>query len=413
MGTSEDIGGPTTPEGEIAKRIAARGKISFAEFMEFALYHPRGGYYTGPSAFGARGDYFTSPAAHPAFGALIALQLQRIWEVLARPSPFFAVEMGAGGGLLARDVVDYAAGLPGDFGPSLRYVALERYAGDQEGATTAARIIAAGVPLKGVVGCFISNELLDSFPVHRFQVDGGAVREIFVTRDDDGRLIEALGQPSPSLERGLDGLGLSLPEGFRGEFSPNIRPWLMEVSDALRQGFVLTVDYGYPAGELYSAERSEGTLQTYYRHTRGGSPYQRVGRQDITAHVDFSLVASEGESLGLRTTALLTQTSFLRQLGFDDMLERLRAMPLGQRQRSANVMAMRELVKPEGLGGFRVLVQERGTGVTDPSELVPRGLSSEGLQVPLLGPDHVPLMEGRYPHLAWEPEGLWPPDTSS
>ena len=400
-----------SPEATIRDRLASRGQITFAEFMELALYHPQGGYYSSPSAFGVEGDYFTSPAAHPAFGALMAVQLQRMWEVMDRPPQFFVVEMGAGSGLLARDVVGYAARMSTAFAQSLRYLTLERYALPDEAATLPSciyRIITGGVPLKGVVGCFISNELVDSFPVHRFQIYQEMVKEIYVALDEHGGLTEVLDEPStPLLSQRLSSLGLSLPEGFEGEVNLHIGPWMNEVSAALERGFVITIDYGYEAEELYSHKRAGGTLQTHYRHTRGGSPYQRTGEQDITAHVDFSSIASEGKALVLDSLGLTTQSQFMRGLGFDDMLEQLRARKLSQRERDANMMAMLELVKPEGLGGFRVLIQERATGVKDLSQ-VASTTSTGDLDVPLLRPDHVPLMEGRYPHLAWEPEDLWP-----
>ena len=400
-----------SPEPTIRGRIASQGKITFAEFMELALYHAQGGYYTTPSAFGAQGDYFTSPAAHPAFGALIAIQLQRMWEVLDRPSQFVVVEMGAGSGLLARDVVGYAAGMSASFAQSLRYMTLERYALPGEARPPPNGIypiITRGVPLKEVVGCFISNEIVDSFPVHRFQIHQRAVTEIYVSLDEHGRLTDVLDQPStPLLAQRLDGLGLSLPEGFLGEVNLRIGPWMNEVSTALGRGFVVTIDYGHEAGELYSHKRAKGTLQTHYRHTRGGSPYQHMGWQDITAHVDFSSVAAEGSSLGLQSLGLTTQSRFLKTLGFDAMLERLKEKKLSQGQRDANMLAMLELVKAEGLGGFSVLVQERATGVKDLGQLAPT-TSAGDIEAPVLRPDHMPLMEGRYPHLAWEPEDLWP-----
>ena len=402
------------PEAHIRERIARLGKITFAEFMELALYHPMGGYYTSASGIGAAGDYFTSPAAHPAFGALIAVQLQRMWEVLGCPARFYAVEIGAGSGLLARDVVDYAARMPGAFAQSLRYIALERYDARVPLAAETGniqRVIAGadGVPFGGVVGCFISNELVDSLPVHRFQIHQGAVNEVYVALDERGRFVEVLGEPStPMLSTRLNDLGLSLPDGFQGEVRLNTRSWLGQISDALARGFVVTIDYGHEAKELYAHGRAMGTLQTYYRHTQGGNPYQRIGQQDITAHVDFSLVASEGEALGLRPLGLLSQSSFLKGLGFDRMLRQLRAKRLSQRQRDANVMAMLELVRPGGLGAFKVLIQERATVVEDVAQLAPSNASEAAADVPLLGPEHIPLMEGRYPHMASGIEDLWP-----
>ena len=403
-------------EAEIRRRIAWQGKITFAEFMELALYHPEGGYYANPSPFGRAGDYFTSPAAHPAFGALKAVQLQRMWELVGCPRRFYAVEMGAGTGLLARDIVDHAGRLHGAFAEALCYTALDRYAaaGDAQASPNGIqRLIAAGAPLRGVVGCIISNELLDSFPVHRFRVHDGAVKEVYVALDEEGGFTDELADPStPELVGRIDSLGLSLSEGFRGEVNLSIRPWMRQVSDALEKGFVMTIDYGYLAQELYSSTRAGGTLQTYYRHTQGSGPYHRVGQQDITAHVDFSLVVSEGEALGLRPLALLSQSRFLRNLGFEDMHQRLREMTLSQRERNANSMAMLELVKPDGLGAFKVLVQERATGVGDPAQLTPCVDLASKAAVPLLSPAHMPLMMGRYPHLAWNFEELWPGDES-
>ena len=223
-----------------------------------------------------------------------------------------------------------------------------------------------------------------------------------------------LGEPStPLLARRLFVLEAPLPEGFKGEVNLGIRPWMTEVSAALSRGFVITIDYGYEAIELYSRKRREGTLQAYFRHTQTAGLYDRIGRQDITAHVDFSAVASDGMAVGLTSLGSFSQADFLRSLGFDEMLARLRAMKLAQSERDANIMAMRELVKPEGLGGFRVLIQERDTGIGSPDRLVPADLPEAATRAPLLRREHVPLMQGRYPHLAWEGEELWPFDSAT
>ena len=375
--------------------------------MEFALFHPEGGYYSNSSPFGASGDYFTSPAAHPAFGALLALQMNRMWEVLGQPSPFFVVEMGAGNGLLARDLLSCAAELPAAFADSLGYVALDRYP-VATGTPRLQRLVTEEIPLRGVVGCLVSNELVDSFPVHRFQLDRGELMEVYVTVDDDGHIVEVLGEPSTALlAQRLSEVGVSLEDGFRGEVSLQAAAWMKRVSAALESGFVVTIDYGHEAAELYSPARSRGTVQTHYRHTQGASPYQRIGRQDISAQVDFSHLVDAGRSAGLSPLALLTQAQYLAGLGFQPMLRRLRSKSLQQRELDANLMAMRELVKPEGLGGFKVLIQEKGTGVDDVSMLAPTQDVVETLEPPLLSADHMPLLEGRYPHLAWQPEE-WP-----
>ena len=353
--------------------------------------------------------------AHPAFGALIAVQAQRMWELLGRPSPFLLVEMGAGNGVLARDVVDYVSSMPTPFVNALRYVALDRYVVSPPAGNSPYKpdcVLTSLVPLKGVVGCFVSNELVDSFPVHRFQIQDGSVREIYVGVDGDA-FCEVLGEPStPLLEQRLQRLGYRLPDGYRGEVNLGIAPWIEGVSDALYRGFVVTVDYGHEDDELYSPARSMGSVQTYYRHTDGGSPYRRVGRQDITAHVDFSQVMVEGNVRGLRSVALLTQNRFLKGIGFNKMMARLRGMQVGQRALSGNRMAMLELVKLDGLGGLKVLVQEKGTGVETVAQLTAGG--SEVVDsvpgVPMLRSHHMRLMEARYPHSAFEQGDMWPPE---
>ena len=174
------------------------------------------------------------------------------------------------------------------------------------------RVIADGLPFAGVTGCLLSNEFVDAFPVHRFKMVQGEVLEVFVTLDKSGNFDEMLDSPStPLLEERLRRLDFALEEGQRGEINLRAESWLDDVARALDRGFVITIDYGHEAAELYSPLRRFGTLQTYYRHTDGGSPYQRIGRQDITAHVDFSLLQAGGQAAGLNAIAYM-----LRKLTF-------------------------------------------------------------------------------------------------
>ena len=375
--------------------------------MDLALYHPRDGYYRRGPAAGADGDYYTSPEAHPAFGALLALALRRMWHLLDRPFPFYAIEAGAGRGLLATDVTRYARALGDGFADALDYVALDRVPPPIT-PEPFQRVVADGVPLSGIVGCILSNELFDAFPVHRFEVREGSIKEVYVGLEGS-EFVERLGEPSsPRLAHRLESLGRDLPDGYRGEVNPGIGPWMAAAAASLERGFVLSIDYGYEEDELYSPARSMGTLQTYYRHTDNGSPYRRVGLQDITAHVDFSALVSHGEQAGLASLGAVTQAGFLRGLGLDRWLQRLRSEDLRQRERDANMMGMLDLVRPEGLGRFRELVQEKGTGVADPGLLQGDSDTSEAGDppLPLLRPDHIPLMAGRYPQTSWETDDL-------
>ena len=404
MGLNGQLSLKPTPEAQVQALIAAKGQITFAEFMEAALYHPKGGFYSTGGGVGP--DFFTSPAAHPAFGALIAAQLSSMWEALDRPSPMYVIESGAGRGLLAADVLAAASG---SFAKALRYVAVDRAAGPIV-SSDAGSVTASGLPFRGLVGCIVSNELIDAFPVHRFRVVDGRAEEIYVTTNAEGGLTDRPRPPStPFLESRISDLEAELPDGFRGEVCPAVNEWTADVAASLDRGFVITFDYGYEGVELLRPDRTGGTLQTYRRHIQGAALYKEIGRQDMTADVDFGLLASVGEAAGLRSIGRLDQAAFLRRNGFDDMLGRLRRIDLTEPERQANRMGMLELVKSPGLGDFKVLVQEKNTGVSDAAELAPGPSSADAREVPLLRPEHMKLMESRYPHLAWEPpEDLWP-----
>ncbi len=398
-------------ESEIRARIARRGRITFAEFMDLALYHPDGGYYTRGGAVGAEGDYYTSPSAHPAFGALMAIQLRCMWHALGRPDPFHVVELGAGDGRLATDLTRHAAALEPGFASAVRYVAVDRAlpirSGDcpsGHGARAAFdRVRADGVPMGGVEGCFISNELVDAFPVHRFLVDDD-ILELYVT-ERDGKLVEIPGEPStPELASRLDRLPHRLPPGYCGEVNLGIGPWMNEVATALERGFVVTIDYGDVDLDLYSPKRMSGTLQTYRGHSPGAGPLTRIGLQDITSHADFSSIAYEGRRAGLETIGLMTQAEYLGRLGMGSWIRAARALPLAQHEIQANTMAMRHLVDPSGLGGFKILVQEKGTGVGNMEAIMPDLGEDAPSEPPLLSREHTPLMEGRYAHAAWQPD---------
>lgn len=236
--------------------------------------------------------------------------------------------------------------------------------------------------------------------------------EVYVSLEGN-EFVEVLDTPStPEVVARLRGLPGLLSEGHEGEVNLGIAPWMQEVANALQRGFVVTIDYGHEAADLYAAARSRGSTHAYYRHTTPGNLYRRIGRQDITAHVDFTAVARAGEARGLRRVGLLSQAEFLGRLGLGEMLKGLRAMGLARAEYAANRMAMLELVDAEGLGGFKVMVQERGTGITDLEQVVTPGragreLAAEGSRVPLAGRDHLPLSRGRYPHTAWEAAHPW------
>lgn len=399
----------TSPNAEIANRISKKGKISFAEFMEVALYHPNGGYYAQKAPGGAHSDYYTSPTVHPAFGSLIATQLHRLWELLEHPTSFYAIEIGAGVGHLARDVTYYTQRLSNKFNKSLHYITMDRTFPNSVSSIRRAdneHISAIQPPFKNVVGCFLSNELLDAFPVHRFQIHGGAVKEVFVGLNK-GEFTEILAEPSsPRITERTKTLGIPLPEGYRGEINLSIRPWVADISAALNTGFVLTIDFA--RSKENENNNLKGSLQTYYRHSYGSNPYQHIGAQDITAAVDFQHVILEGLAAGLEPILLCTQAEYLHNLGMAQWLQNLRTQELTQIERDANMIAMRDLVNPDGLGNFKVLIQEKGTGVTSADMLTPSEMGMDSHKAPLLLHDNLRLLESRYPHAVAEFQQMWP-----
>lgn len=399
----------TELEGIVKERIQREGPITFAQFMEMALYHVLGGYYTSACQhIGPRGDFYTSPLAHPAFGALIAIQLEQMWELMGASSRFFVVELGSGKGTLARDILDYSRHLGQAFHRALRYITVERdneYR--QEGWDTAASI---RLPFRQLHGCVLSNELLDAMPVHRVVQQGDTLKEIYVGLKN-GHLTDVVGELStPRLRQRLENLGASLEDGQEAEVNLLLEDWVQDVAGSLERGYLITIDYGYPANELYSPARPRGTLMCHYRHTTNRKPFLRVGEQDITSHVDISSLTSIGEKHGLWLCGVVSQAQFLDNLNIRAFIGRFRTLDLPSGEYHANRMGMQNLIDPEGLGKFRVVIQRKGE-VSDQLQ----GLSRErpgkrGPQaeksnppVPLLTDHHIDLLRGKYPHMAWSP----------
>jgi SAM-dependent MidA family methyltransferase len=371
----------------IVSRIRAQGPVTFAQFMEWALYEPGLGYYEQGSPIGP--DYLTSPHLAADFAQLLAEQIHQFWHILGSPSAFTVIEMGAGSGRLAQDWLTYvrsarpAARLreQPSFWQALDYGILERSAHlrqlQQERLAPFGEKVRwldwDGIPDNSVTGCFFSNELVDAFPVHRVQVQDGALREIYVDCGEaaEANFREVLGDLStPELREYFARLGIPVetyPSGYQTEVNLKALEWLQLLARKLRRGYVLTIDYGHTAQSYYSPHRAQGTLLAYRQHGSYTDPYVRVGSQDLTAHVDFTTLEQVGESLGLRCLGFTRQSNFLVNLGLTERLAALsqmgssvggEAVDVGQvlRRRSA----LHALLDPMGLGGFGVLVQAKG-----------------------------------------------------
>lgn len=383
----------TALEAQVRSLIRDGGRITFARFMEMALYDPDGGYYTRPGRVGESGDFYTSPSIHPAFGALICVQLREMWERIGSPGEFALVEMGAGSGLLTEDIEQYARELGGAFAGALRSYPVDR------GAENAAEVPS------GVAGCVISNELLDAMPVHRFTVEGGELQELWVVERDGELVEEAGGLSDAAIGKRLSESLAKMDDGYVGEVCLVLGDWADEVGRILEKGFVLTVDYGKRRAHLYSEKRGVGTLRCYYRHTLNMNPFQHIGEQDLSIHVDFDAVDEALGSEGFILAGMASQATFLERVGMDREVRGFDEMP--SREARANTVALQELMNGRGLGGFNVAIHSKGVSGEGLA-----GLSAGGeVAIPPLpalddDPRRVRLLGGGYPQ-AVEFEGTW------
>ncbi|HYV85951.1 MAG TPA: SAM-dependent methyltransferase [Patescibacteria group bacterium] len=352
----------------ILDEIEGAGPIPFSRFMELALYHPQAGYYTRGLGGGNGRDYVTSSGLHRAYGALIARQAAEMWSLAGAPDRFEFVEFGPGEGFFAADFLAAAAAQP-PFARALSYVLVETspaLRGRQQarlerlrpgGGVSAIPVAWSSLEeleARGVgCGCLFANEVLDALPVHRVVGAPGGPREVHVAIAPGGGLREVL------LPLSTDAIGAFLNEG-------GIRPAPGQEVDIsldaprtvgrwgrlLRRGWLLIVDYGHPAPDLYHPARRRGTLLAYHRHRAGEDFLARPGEQDLTAHVDFSAISAAAVESGLRFAGDTGQAEFLLALGALEFFEKA---DLKERE------ALKDLILPDRMGGvFRVMVFDRG-----------------------------------------------------
>ena len=364
----------------IRERIRTTGPLPFASYAELALYHPDLGYYArADRRSGRAGDFFTSVDLGPLFGALLASQLAEMWRLLGSPTRdgrFDLVEAAAGNGRLARDVLDAAAADDPAFYEAIRLHLVERSgaARDAQAAILgphAGKVASSGPDLPPAIhGAIFANELLDALAPHVLAMTGDGLREVYVDVDEaTGAFVERLGPLSSDRVRAhVRDRGITLQPGWRAEVVPDAADWVRRAVTALARGFLVLIDYGHEAAELYSATHASGTLTTYRRQriadaADGGTPPWLVdpGECDLTAHVDLTLVRDAAEAAGARTLGVLDQTYFLLGLGAI-----ARAAPgAGEDGVSAlrRRLALKSLLVPGGLGStHKVIVFGKGVG---------------------------------------------------
>ncbi len=363
----------TTPLTAIlTTRISEQGRITFADFMAACLYEPGLGYYTSPGRkVGAEGDFYTSITVHAAFGRVIAREIAQMWRSMGTPTDFTLMECGAANGRLACDIMDFLAAREPEMYQGLRLVLVE-----QEPTLEAAQreMLAAHIDRLDwrspdelssgsftFSGCLYSNELIDALPTHRVIMTSDGLKELYVTCTDGG-FTEEVGEPStPELETYLKRVDVELHPGQQAEINLNAPKWLGAAAKALAQGFILTIDYGYPAAELYTPRRKLGTLLCYYRHQTEENPFLRPGLQDITAHVDFSALMTCGEELGLQNVWFGEQYRFLLSAGIVEEIKDIERSAISEEEKLRLRLTLKKLILPEGGMGdtFKILIQSR------------------------------------------------------
>jgi SAM-dependent MidA family methyltransferase len=391
------------PQPPLAALLRERAPLTVAAFMELALYDPQHGYYARAARRSGRaGDFFTSVDVGPLFGELLELQIAEMAALLAAPPekataeraetaeiiqnlsassansavafPRYAaraldlVEAGAGNGRLAADILRAATDRDPAFYDSIRLHLVEasaaaRAAQRETLGDAAGRLVSSTPDLPDrFEGVLIANELLDALPTHQVVMRDDGLKEVYV--EAGARLVEAA-PSTPALQSYLDRLGVTLEPGWRVEINLRAIEWIRAAARRLARGFMILIDYGHDARELYSASHSAGTLTTFADHRSAGAeasaaapPWLRdPGERDITAHVDFTSVRAAAEDEGLTPLGFLDQTYFL--LGLVEHFAGARsAQALAERS-----AALKTLILPGGLGStMKVLMLGRGVG---------------------------------------------------
>jgi len=331
----------------IAAEIAARGPLTFARFMDLALYHPQLGYYaSGRAKIGRSGDFYTNVSVGPVFGRILAGQFRAMWHHLGKPARFCLVEQGANDGQLAEDVLAALPDIP------LQYWIVEPSAPLRERQQEKLRARAGRIhwadrldALPVFDGVHFSNELVDALPFHLVQSNGETWEELFV-ESRAGAFAFAPAPPTAELQDALRNFP-ARPDGTIAELRPAVLPWLDDLSRKLRAGFVLIVDYGFPREALLAPHRREGTFSCYHAHRRDALPLLNPGDKDITAHVDFTALAQAAQNAGWRGEGFTDQHHFLVGAS-EDLLRSLDGPPDAETQKT--LRALQSLLHPESMG---------------------------------------------------------------
>ncbi|NCX93725.1 MAG: SAM-dependent methyltransferase [Gammaproteobacteria bacterium] len=332
--------------------------MSFHDYMNAVLYAPQLGYYSGNAEkFGPAGDFITAPELTPFFARSLSAQFR---EVLNEVENSIILEIGGGTGRFALEVLRELKtqhALPNRYlilepSPSLRARAFALFESEAPDLLDRVEWITE-FPKAPIVGVIFANEVLDAMPVRRFVKHEGKIREQGVRRGAEGLEFCLLEEAHPELLTHVEALEAecgSFPEGFTSEVNLWALPWLKSVFEALAKGVVILIDYGYSGAEYYHPSRASGTLQCYSKHQAHENPFSAPGKEDITAHVNFTKIAQDAVSLGFDLIGYTTQMYFLMGCGLETYLNQTGPLPPQETQK------MRRLLLPGGMGEtFKVM----------------------------------------------------------
>ena len=350
----------------IKDRIKQENGLSFRDFMDIALYYPELGYYTSKEQkIGGYGDFFTSSELDKAFGNLLAEQFVEIFNKLNTEN-FKIVEIGAGKGYLAHDILEHLKNKYPEIYKRLNYTIIEKSPYHIEIQKTILKEFDVVEWKQDIIdfqdesieGIIFSNELFDAFPVHMIRKKNNKIYEVYIQMKNEDEVEETEREPSKEILDYIEELKIEIPEGMTTEINLDAVDYIQKIGKKLKKGYVITVDYGYPSKELYKEYRKRGTLLCYYRHKYSENYYENVGMQDITAHVNFSALYHFGKKSGLELTGFTDQAHFLSNLGLMEIIMELQEK--GDFESYERINRLKTLVLPKGMGEkFKVLIQHK------------------------------------------------------
>lgn len=325
----------------IASEIAETGPITFARYMQLALYAPNLGYYSANrQKFGETGDFITAPELSPLFSHSLARQCQQVLSEIGGD----ILELGAGSGVMAVEILKE---LEREHSLPNTYYILELSAELRKRQESCFQNQAPHLLKKvkwldqwptAFKGVILGNEVIDAMPVHKFNLSDSDIKEFYVdivknsskSSLNQTELCWKIDKPSSfDLVAAIENLDIDFVNNYESEINVFLPAWVASLSDILQQGLILFIDYGFPRHEYYHPDRTTGTIMCHFRHRSHTDPLIFPGIQDITSHVDFTAVAEAGFSNQLAVSGFTNQASFLLNCGLlemvsDDMDEKSR-----------------------------------------------------------------------------------------